>query len=230
MKKAIALLLAVLLSLTLCACGANEKAYDNSKEAFDCVTAAYLATNTFAEDVYEAWYLGVNDKFSYNESYEFEAFAAKLHIQQSYLEEAVARLSGSGSFTTSQWAKLPDLYNDSCFSAWVAAVSEAYKCSGKTVEIETQLNSAKALMKELGDKHADYQHYPALKAYFTNTMAFYDFCCHPEGSFEQVAETFNNYRNKARECFFDLNYVFDNSIRGLSAYEADEDADETEDE
>ena len=225
MKKAIALLLAALLCLSLCACGANDKAYDNSKEAFDAVTAAYLATNTFAEDVYEAWYLGVNDQFNYNESSEFADFAAQLHIGQSHLEEAVARLSGSGSFTTSQWAKLPDLYGDSCTSAWVAAVSEAYKCSGKTVEIETQLNSAKSLMKKLGDKHADYQHYPSLKKYFTTTMAFYDFCCHPEGSFEQVTETVNAYRSAARECFFDLNYVFGDSIRGLSAYDtADEDA------
>ena len=59
-------------------------------------------------------------------------------------------------------------------------------------------------------------------------MAFYDFCCHPEGSFEQVVETFNAYRNTARECFFDLNYVFDDSIRGLNAYADTADEEEEE--
>ena len=73
-------------------------------------------------------------------------------------------------------------------------------------------------MKGLSDNYSDYEHYPALKGYFTTTMAFYDFCRNPEGSFEQVVETFNNYRNNARESFFDLNYVFNDSIGGMDKY------------
>lgn len=229
MKRTIALLLTLAMLLSLTACfKKGEKAFDNSQEAFDCVTAAYLSTNTFSEDIYEAWYLGVNSKFDYNEATEFAAFAAKMHIEQTHIEEAVARLSGKSEFEASQWASLSLRYDGSYFSAWVSVVSEAYKCSGKTVEIEAQLNAAKKAMKALGDEYSDYEHYPALKEYFTNTMAFYDFCCHPEGSFEQVVETFNAYRNTARECFFDLNYVFDDSIRGLSAYDDAEEEEEDE--
>ena len=84
-------------------------------------------------------------------------------------------------------------------------------------------NAAKELMKQLGDQYSDYEHYPSLKKYFTNTLAFFDFCCNPEGSFEQIVSTFNNYRNNAREYFFDLNYVFGDSIGGMDDYlEADE--------
>ena len=52
----------------------------------------------------------------------------------------------------------------------------------------------------------------------STTLAFFDFCCNPEGSFEQVKDTFNNYRNTAREYFFDLNYMFGDSIGGMDEY------------
>ena len=67
-------------------------------------------------------------------------------------------------------------------------------------------------MKKLSDDYSDYEYYPNLKEYFTNTTAFFGFCLEPEGSFEQVVETFNNYRNDARDYYYDLNYVFEDSI------------------
>ena len=76
-------------------------------------------------------------------------------------------------------------------------------------------------MKQLSSDYSDYEHYPVLKEYFTNTLAYFDFCQHPEGSFEQVVETFNSYRNNAREYFFDLNYVFCDSIGGMKDFVAD---------
>ena len=82
------------------------------------------------------------------------------------------------------------------------------------------------MMKELSSDYSDYEHYPALESYFTNTLAFFDFCQNPEGSFEQVVETFNNYRNNAREYFFDLNYIFEDSIGGMKDFTLPEETEE----
>lgn len=221
MKKIIALLLAVLMVLSLVACGGNKvskEAFENSKEAFKLVTSAYIAANEYSQDIYEAWRLGVNDRKSFDDDSEMDDFISEMHIEGVYIEQAVAEILGNESFVYGDWESLPYRFGGSYFSAWVSVVSKAYVCSGDVDEISEMLNSAKALMKELGDEYSDYEHYPALKKYFTNTLAFFDFCQNPEGSFEQVVETFNNYRNNAREYFFDLNYVFGDSIGGMDDF------------
>ena len=220
MKRTLTLILALVVCLSLCACGGKAQAFDNSKKAFDHVTTAYLTTNEFSQDIYEAWFQGVNNRKNYDQDAELDDFADEMNIELEYIQQATANLLGKESYSDGDWAKLPYRYNNSYFSAWVSAISEAYKCSGKADIIERELNEAKGLMKQLSDDFSDYEHYPALKKYFTNTLAFFDFCCNPVGSFEQVKDTFNTYRNDARTYFFDLNYVFGDSIGGMDEYTA----------
>lgn len=230
MKKALPIIIAVAVIIALGiiifagntnnAGGKSKEAFDNSKEAFEHITTAYISTNEFSQDIYEAWFLGVNKKYNYDSEYELSDFASEMHIDLKHIQQAIANLCNRDTYSYSDrlWESLPKRYNDSYFSAWVSVISEAYKCSGSADKISEELTSAKDLMKSLSNKYSDYEHYPVLKEYFTNTLAFYDFCCNPEGSFEQVKETFNNYRNNARESFFDLNYVFNNSIGGMNEY------------
>lgn len=70
--------------------------------------------------------------------------------------------------------------------------------NGKAEEAQTALDAAKTQMKELSEKHSDYEHYPNLKGYFTTTSSFLEFCQNPTGSFEQLKDTINDYKNKAR--------------------------------
>ena len=229
MKKVISLILVLAMCLSLAACGGNkEEAFNNSKKAFDHVTVAYLATNEFSQDVYEAWFLGVNSRKDYDSDSELKDFASEMHIDLEHIQQAVANLWGKESYSQGDWGSLPYLYDNSYFSAWIAVISEAYKCSGKAEEISKELIAAKDLMKQLSNEYSDYEHYPVLKEYFTNTLAFFDFCCNPEGSFEQVKTTFNTYRNDAREYFFDLNYVFGDSIGGMDDYLVSSEATGTE--
>ena len=221
MKKSVSLILVLALCLSLCACvgGNSKKAFDDSQSAFIHITEAYLATNEFSQDVYEAWFQGVNNRTKFDSDSELSAFAKEMHIDEENIKQAVANLMGKESFEYGDWSKLPYRYNNtSYFSAWIDVISEAYECSGKADAIREELLAAKELMKGLSEKYADYEHYPVLKEYFTNTLAFFDFCCNPEGSFEQVKDTFNSYRNTAREYFFDLNYVFGDSIGGMDEY------------
>lgn len=216
----------ILASFAACSAGSDAKAYDRSKAAFNLITDAYIATNDFSSDIYEAWNLGVNHRSSYDSDSEFKDFADEMSIERKYIEQAIAELLGKETFSSGDWSMMPYLYNGSYFSAWVSIISKAYECSGQVAQIEAKLNDAMALMKELDNKYSDYTHYPTLKNYFTNTIAFLDFCRNPEGSFDQVVETFNTYRNNAREYFFDLNYVFTDSLNGMEA-KKEEDTPET---
>ena len=231
MKKILITILTVSLLLSMVSCG-SAAAFKISKEAYNNINTAYEKVNEFSQDIYEAWYMGINKKedingsqkssygyiTTYNEKEELENFADELHIPQEDLERAVAKLLGKDAYnpgTSSEagdWYFLSNKLNDSFFSACVTLVSTAYEENGTADEITALLEEARGQMKKLSDSYSDYEHYPNLKEYFTTTTAFFDFCLNPEGSFEQVVETFNNYRNDARNYYFDLNYVFEEEL------------------
>lgn len=234
MKKAVALLVVIVIAVSLAACGKNSKAFEVSKEAYEDINAAYELVNKFSEDIYEAWNMGINNKsdidgkdegassYSYDDGYNDEEalanLANKLHISQKDLEAAVAEMMEKDAYDPGSydekgdWYKLSNEYYVSFFSACVELVSTAYEVNGTADEITGFLEKARDQMKTLSDKYTDYEHYPNLKEYFTNTTAFFGFCLEPEGSFNQVVETFNSYRNNARNYYYDLNYVFEDSI------------------
>lgn len=91
----------------------------------------------------------------------------------------------------------------------VSATVFAFKDAGITDEIQGLLDESKAEMKELSEKYSDYEHYPNLKGFYTTTNSFFDFCTHPSGSFEQLVETINSYKNEARDYKADLDYIFE---------------------
>ena len=222
MKKTLILLLALVLCLSLCACGGNDdEAFNTSREAFTKITKAYAMFNEYSQDIYTAWYLGVHnpggfdgykgyDYQKYNRK-EFDGFCDKMNIDRTYIEESVVKLSNAETFNTGSWYALGDLYNGSFYSAWVSVIAEAYAYSGKEEGISSLLNDSKLIIKALGEEHSDYEHYPVLKEYFTNALEYFDFCQNPEGSLEQVEELFKDFQDVERECFYDLNYVFEDS-------------------
>lgn len=213
---------------------AKSSAFDISKSAYESVNTAYEMINIFSQDIYEAWYMGtrssMEDEISgfvdayysfddrYNDTEALENIAKELHISRKDLENAVAKLMGNDSYDAGNedeagdWYTLSHVYYSTFFSACVEVVSTAYEVNGTADEIKKLLEDARGQMKLLSDKHSDYEHYPNLKKYFTNTTAFFGFCLDPEGSFEQVVETFNTYRNNARGYYYDLNYVFEDEL------------------
>ncbi|MBO5868168.1 MAG: hypothetical protein J6Q54_04595 [Oscillospiraceae bacterium] len=235
MKKVFAIVLVLSLCLGLAACGNNTKAFAESKAAYEKINEAYEMVNRFSQDVYEAWNMGINDKstidgkkdssssYYYSSGYDDEAslkaLADELYLTYDELTAAVAYLLGKDTYNPGSSSEMGDWYllhsvgySTSFFSACVDLVSTAYKLNGKADQIKSLLESAKNDMKQLGDKYSDYEHYPSLKKYFTNTTAFFGFCLEPEGSFNQVVDTFNAYRNNARSYYYDLNYVFEDVL------------------
>lgn len=222
MKKLTAILLVLAMCIAMTACGGgNKKAFEASKVAYDNIDIAYEITAQFGSDLYEAWRLGIyNDDEILEDGVAY--LATELSLSEEELKEGVgyvmAKIAGE------DWSEMSDEYKttitentgilfkmmeDDLFSFCVMVVTGAYTVNGKVEEAQNALDAAKAQMKELSENYSDYEHYPNLKGYYTTTSSFFDFCQNPTGSFEQVKDTINNYKNKARDYISDLDYIFE---------------------
>ena len=222
MKKLVSLILALTIVISMSACGnSNKKAFEASKLAYDNIDIAYEITEQFGSDLYEAWRLGIY------ESDEILDDGAKHLATELSLSADEIRAGAAYTIATmigEDWSALSDedkdnyisnadeffsIMEDELFSFCVMAVTGAYTANGKVEEAQSALTAAKAQMKELSQEYSDYEHYPNLKGYYTTTSSFFEFCNNPTGSFEQVKETINKYKNEARDYISDLDYIFE---------------------
>ncbi len=206
----------------------NNNVYHNAKSAYEKIDTAYNKTNDFSHDIYQAWFEGINnttdvrygdDDYDYGLKYLVKDMnityeEAKIGIAYAYYGKNwrnEINISNAEDYEVDElYRKLLNKYDyDQLFSATVYIVTSTYKATEKTNEIELELEEAKTLMKIMSRKHSDYIHYPDLKNYLTNTRSFFAFCANPEGSFEQVVQTFNNYRNQSRQYYYALDYIFE---------------------
>lgn len=225
MRKTIALFLVMVMCFSVTACsGGNQQAFDASKAAYDNVDIAYEITEQIGSDIYEAWLLAIFEEDEVRKD-GAEHLAKTLSLSADEIRAGVAysliEMMGL------DWDTVPEedkntyigvadetfaafgLLGNEVFSLCVASVSNAYIANGKVGEAQTALDAAKAQMKELSAEYSDYEHYPNLKGYFTTTSSFFDFCQNPTGSFEQVKDTINDYKNEARDYISDLDYIFE---------------------
>lgn len=222
MKRFFLFCLAVSVCISLTACSGTKKAFEVSKSAYDSIDIAYDITEQFGSDLYEAWRIGIFEED------ELLSDGAHYLSQQLNLSEEDIKKGIGYIYTTSivgeNWDTVAEedktkYYNrdsvlfkmkeDELFSTCVWVVIYSYKLNGKVDEVQTALNTAKEQMKELSDKYSDYEHYPNLKGYYTTTSSFFDFCQNPTGSFEQMKNTINDYKNEARDYISDLDYIFE---------------------
>lgn len=200
---------------------AQRIAFETSKIAFDNVDDAFKMTEVYGNDIYEAWRYGVFDVSSRG-NIDVSEMTKNTTIDEDKFREAVAKTAYNGD-----WDKLNDLQKDrekdkvdkyltdlgktydSAFSACIGGMLIAYNELGFTDKIQEALDVAKEQMKTLSQDYSDYEHYPALKGYFTTTSSYFEFCQNPTGSFDQVRTTIDDYRNKARDYRSDLGYIFE---------------------
>lgn len=206
----------------------SKRAFTVSKDAYDEITKAYEITDEFGVNVYEIWRQAIYEKDSVLEG-GIEYLSEKLRLTKEDLYEgtAFAMATAGGS---KDWNEIDDtekaVYraavkaddsgifsfydsNNLLFSFCIKCVVGAYATNGEGEEAQKALDNAKSLMKELSEKYSDYEHYPNLKGYYTTTKSFFDFCQSPTGSFNQLVNTINDYRNEARDFKADLDYIFE---------------------
>ena len=221
MKRLFSLLMATCMMFTLFACGSSQKAFDASKAAYDQISIAYGITEQIGSDIYEVWRMAIyDDEDVMDDGAEF--LAKELNLSEEEIIDGVAYTMAS--ICDDDWNTLSDVekdryrdyadyifysFEDDLFSFCVLVVSNAYIVNGEFDLAEAALEEAKVQMKQLSEKYSDYEHYPNLKGYYTTTRSFFDFYNDPEGSFEQLKTTINDYRNEARDYINDLDYIFE---------------------
>lgn len=221
MKKLISLILAFVVCLCFTACGGEKKAFEASKAAYENIDTAYQITAKYGSDIYEAWRMGIyDDDEILDDGAEHLAKELSLSVDEIRTGAAYTIITITGV----DWDELPEddktkyidnadsyfsLMKDDLFSFCVMAVNGAYTVNGQVEEAQIALDAAKAQMKELSQEYSDYEHYPNLKGYYTTTSSFFDFCNNPTGTFEQVKDTINKYKNEARDYNSDLDYIFE---------------------
>ena len=219
MKKLLALVLAMVMLVSFVGCGGgNKKAFEASKVAYDNIDIAYEIVEQMGSDIYDAWLLGIYDKEELIEN-GAEYLASELLLSEDEIRAGIgctfAEVLGMSWNLSESYKKdiietADDsfyLFEDEMFTFCVLSVKNAYEINGKVDEAQDALDLAKTQMKELSEKYSDYEHYPNLKGYYTTTSSFFDFCQNPTGSFEQVKETINDYKNEARDYISDLDYI-----------------------
>lgn len=178
-----------------------------------------LGENTIPDDaikvIADELYLSKEDFISGLKHYYLLEFGIKVDDEEYYnsldddMRETIDKVLASFDNQPDFMLHYKIIKNDSLFSVCVDSVVYAYEDNGLLDKVETLLTGAKQQMKQLSADYSDYEHYPSLKGYFTNTMALFDFCKSPEGSFEQLKDTINGYRNEARKYQNDLDYIFE---------------------
>lgn len=221
MKKFIVLVLVVVMCVSMTACGRNKRAFELSKSAYDNICIAYEITSQFGDDIYEAWRLGIyyddeildegiwylTSELSLSEDDLLEGFG---YAAAEIMDEDWFEMSDEEQDVIIENSDLVfDIMEDDLFSFCVLIVTDAYILNGTAGEAQIALDEAKEQMKKLSQGYSDYEHYPNLKGYYTTTSSFLDFCNNPNGSFEQVKDTINDYNKEARDYISNLDYIFE---------------------
>ena len=200
----------------------KERAFEVSSEAYAAIQLAYEMTDMYGSDIYNAWKTGIFDrkemsldKLSKETGLSKDELTEGIYVSLASLTEDgdVDSVKKSINDTGTEPDMLFDFYidyffEDDVFSGCVEIVNGAYEANGTNKAIDGALEHAKACMKELSEDFSDYEHYPELKAYYTTVLAYSDFCKNPTGSFEQLKDTINQYKNEARDAKNDLSYIF----------------------
>ena len=97
----------------------------------------------------------------------------------------------------------------STFSYCVDIVVNAYKANGLEELVQRCLDLSKEQILLLSENYPDYEHYPALKGFFTTTSAFSDYCQNPYGSFQEMTTTIQQYKNDCRKYYNELKVFFE---------------------
>ena len=181
------------------------KSEDNKTEAqFECGKKTYDSLNV-ASDIcielvtktYNAWKFAIYD----GDEGSVSDFADEVNLSEDELRQAFESFSGvPGS--------LLFLYLDD-ISATTWTVIEAYKLNGKIGEMDDAIATAKAELKTMTSKYADYSEYPTLKLYYSEVNSYAEFAKSPECSFEQLKTTMEEYEKEIRTYKADLEFIFE---------------------
>lgn len=231
MRRILAIILALALCLSLCACNSTEKmAYELSKSAFSEIQEAYDIIKDIPLDILIAW--GFADLYEddiKDGEHGFDNLCSVVSLSRDEMLDGLAGIANTINdygiddieYFKEEVREFYDLYFYSRVSedgivnkygasaACIYVVSEAYQQNGDLPAAEALLNSAQDSILELSEKCPSYEHYSNLKEYFTAVNAYYNFCSNPGGSYNSASDKIDDYADTIEECYNKLYYFFD---------------------
>lgn len=229
MKKIIALVLAAVMCLSLCACETSNASFELAKTAYSNLVSAWHVADQFADDIYNIWHgcvwkkeemskNGIQffvDNTSLDEEEIIEGLASRHYILLDFSRTGVNWNDLSDNDKQAYRNDVVNLFEKASRSRQAPAMDDsiyaivgAYKLNGELYDAQKSLEAAKQAIKEISKEDSDYEYYPDLKGFYTTTSALIDFCTSPSGSFDQYKVSLNNYRKEAKEYMNALEFDF----------------------
>ncbi len=234
MKRFIALLMALVMCLALCACGSEVNAKDEvkAKEAYDKLVEVYNLVDQIGGDIYQIWAKSSTDKSKLLED-PINYILNNSHLEKDdllfgFLSMVTIVSSGAGSrdetlehFLTYSEEEKEYLLNtlndadiiDSFFSRanpltdfCVFCVINSYYLNGDFAIAQEKLDEAKAIVKDL--QSSNFGGMEALNSMYTDILSYYNYCLEPTGSLVQASETISDLRASISESMNSLELFF----------------------
>ena len=183
----------------------KELIFDNAKKAYETLNQAADICIKGMDDIYGAWYFGIyklKDKeistmASIDKNYVYYYLANETpHFSSTELQKAAESYGINASYVASDWQYC--LY----------VVEAALETNGKYSRVDDLLADVQKTLQQLTDQYGDYEYYPKLKEYYSRVSSYADFFKSPTGSFNQLADTINDYENNIRTCQQDVGFLF----------------------
>lgn len=176
-----------------------EKVFQNASIAFDKLNQITELCVKGMDDIYDSWYIGL-----------YESDISDIPTKGSL----ITLISEKTSFSNEELVKacndlnlrVLELYTDWNYCIWI--VEQAHVNRGTYDRIHTLLTEVNSALKEIGDSYSDYEYYPTLKSYYAKASSYADFFENTTGSFNQLADTINDYENALRTYQSDLSFIF----------------------
>lgn len=171
----------------------KQKVYENAKLAYEKLNEAAQLCIDGMDDVYGAWYWGIYKATDATSSTTFSNLAKETpHFTAKELEAV-----GLSAYTVkSDWQYA------------LLTVELALAARGDYDTVKTKMSEAQTLLQELTTTYDDYTYYPKLKDYYAAVDSYVTFFLEPTGSFNQLADTVNNYETNIRTYQSDVGFLF----------------------
>ena len=186
----------------------NETETDKSVAQYNCGKIAYDEL-VYASDIctkmgdalYNAWYFAIYEADDYGSANAVNQFSYKTGI-------SVSDLNKAAEVYLDNLAPYLHIYLGE-FQYAVAIAMLALELNGTVEKLDTALQNAKSELKTMTQKYSDYSEYPNLKSLYSEVDSYATFLKAPDGSFQQLKTTIENYETRIRTYKSDLSFIFE---------------------
>ena len=204
-------------ALTGCFENKNAKKKEMAEEIYHLLLEASDLAEKMGSDTYTAWNNGIHD--ADESGYDLTKFAKNLSLTVDELKAGAAYYLAEDDWDTLAESekqekidkgdttfKLMLILLDSKFSTCVNVVTRTYKVTGKSDEIKSKLNEARDKIRTLNEKYPDYDVCTKLKTLYTKIQTYYDYCINPTGSFNELQNIIQTFRQDVRDAKNELSF------------------------